>query len=118
MHRTRSLVAVVAGALLVLGSGDPARSTEPQNGGSQVVEGAKKVGQGVEETAKGIGKTVSEHAKKAGEEARPIPDRLHDGAKAFGEAIWDAMKSIGRSVQRMFTGSAQQTTASKPGAAP
>lgn len=114
MFHARSLTAMVAAALLLWASGELMPSAEPQDGPSQVVEGAKKVGRGVEDTAKGIGKTVAERAKEAGKEAQPIGDRLHDGAKAFGTAIWDAMKSVGRTLQRVLTGSSAEGMVAKP----
>ncbi len=114
MNATRSLVAVVGVLILVFGSLEPARSAAAESGPDQVVDGAKKVGQGVEETAKGIGKTVAQRAEAAGKEAESVADRLHDGAKAFGEAIWDAMKALGRAIQRAFAA----PPAPEPGSGP
>ncbi len=114
MNRTWSLVAVVGAMILVFGSLELARSAEIQSGPNQVLDGAKKVGQGVDETAKGIEKTVAQGAQAAGKEAKTVADRLHDGAKAFGEAIWDAMKAVGRAMQRAFTGSSTPGPASEP----
>jgi hypothetical protein len=89
----------------------PAWTADVKQGTDQVVEGAKKIGQGVEEAARGVGKTVTEGAKeagnrlnKAGEEAKPVGDKLHDSARRFGEALWDGMKYAGRTVVNFFTG--------------
>jgi hypothetical protein len=102
-------IAVTLG--LLVGLAMPAWTADVKQGTDQVVEGAKKIGQGVEETAKGVGKTVTEGAKeagnrlsKAGEEAKPVGDKLHDSAKGFGEALWNGMKYAGRTVVNFFTG--------------
>lgn len=80
-------------------------------GPDQVVEGAKRVGQGVEQTARGVGQAVTEGAREvgqraraAGRDARPAADRLHDSAKGFGEALWGGLQSAGRALQRLVTG--------------
>jgi hypothetical protein len=108
--RVRSLAPIVTAVCLV--TLPAAALAQASKGAGEVVEGAKKIGQGVEETAKGIGKTVSEGAKEVGhraadasKETKPAVDKGHDSAKGFGESIWAGMKSAGRSIKRFFTGS-------------
>lgn len=107
-----SLLAGFLAALIMLAGPATARATETKQGPAQVVEGAKKIGEGVEQTAKGIGTTVTEGAKEAdkrlksaGEQGKPVGDKLHDRAKGFGEALWDGLKYAGRTVYGFFTGS-------------
>ncbi len=112
MMPRRPLLAAIATALVFgLAAPSPAPAEDTKQGPGQVVEGAKKIGQGVEETAKGVGTTVTEGAKEAGnrlksagEQGKPVGDRLHDRAKGFGEALWDGMKYAGRTVYDFFTG--------------
>jgi hypothetical protein len=58
---------------------------------TQVVIGAKTIGQGFETTAKGIGRTVVDGA-----------DTAHDGIKGFGLKVWDVMKGVGQVFQNAF----------------
>ena len=77
---------------------------QSQSGPDQVVDGAKKVGEGAAETAKETGKKVADAGKRAGEKAGDVGDRLHDSAKGFGEALYDGMKQVGRTLKNFFTG--------------
>ena len=103
MTHGRSLVALVVTLALVMAGAAPTVEAQ-QRGPGQVVEGAKKVGQGIEQAAKGIATTVAEGVKKAGAEAKPVGDKLRDRAKDFGEALWGGVKYVGRTVQGFFTG--------------
>jgi hypothetical protein len=114
-HATRdAMTGKIVGALALgawLALAGPVAAAQTRSGPDQVVDGAKRAGQGVEETAKGIGQTVTDGARKVGSRAREageggkaVGDNLHDAAKGFGEALWDGMRYVGRTIENFFTG--------------
>jgi hypothetical protein len=100
MPRTlRSTLVVLASASLAL---TPGLAAAQSSGPGQVVDEAKKAGEGAAETAKDAGKSAADAGKKAGRSAEAIGDRLHDSAKGFGEALLDGIKHAGRTIIRFF----------------